>query len=87
MSRDFGGRVSTEMEFDFDARGETFVTTDKVRGVILAHLNKREVEPAARLIATSAPDAGRWISNDRDPRPAGSRSSRATSRSSRSTPW
>ena len=54
MSRDFGGRVSTEMEFDFDARGETFVTTDKVRGVILAHLNKREVEPAARLIATSA---------------------------------
>jgi CRP/FNR family cyclic AMP-dependent transcriptional regulator len=58
MSRDFGGRLSTEMEFDFDARGETFVTTDKVRGVILAHLNKREVEPAARLIATSAPEVG-----------------------------
>ncbi len=58
MSRDPGGRLSTEMEFDFDASGETFVTTDKVRGVILAHLHKREVEAAARLIATSAPDVG-----------------------------
>jgi tetratricopeptide (TPR) repeat protein len=54
------GRLSREMEFDFveGQGGGTFVATGKVRAVILAHLNHGEVEKAASLIATSAPELG-----------------------------
>jgi tetratricopeptide (TPR) repeat protein len=47
-----------EMEFESDSTGSTFVTTDKVRSVILANLNKGDIEAAARLIASSAPEVG-----------------------------
>ncbi len=54
------GRLSREMEFDFvdGDGGGTFVATGKVRAVIIAHLNVGEVDKAASLIATSAPDVG-----------------------------
>jgi len=54
------GRLSREMEFDFvdGDGGGTFVATGKVRAVIIAHLNTGEVDKAASLIATSAPDVG-----------------------------
>lgn len=54
------GRLSREMEFDFvdGDGGGTFVATGKVRAVIIAHLNMGEVDKAASLIATSAPDVG-----------------------------
>ena len=58
MAQELGGRLSMEMEFDCEPGSDTFVTTDKVRGVILAHLNKGDVEAAARLIASSAPEVG-----------------------------
>jgi tetratricopeptide (TPR) repeat protein len=54
------GLLSREVEFEFvdGAEGGSFVTTDRVRGVIMAHLTSGAVDKAASMIATSAPEIG-----------------------------
>jgi tetratricopeptide (TPR) repeat protein len=50
------GRLSKEIEFDFV--GGNLVASGQVRAVILRHLTVGEIEAAARLLATSAPELG-----------------------------
>ncbi len=55
-----GAVLSREVEFEFveGSEGGGFVTTDRVRSVIMAHLTSGHVDKAASMIATSAPEIG-----------------------------
>lgn len=60
------GRLSREMEFDFvdGGAGGTFIATDRVRSVIMAHLHRGEVDRAATHIASSGPEVGDKLLNE-----------------------
>ncbi len=64
MSRDVGlpGQIARDVELEFvgapSSAGGNFVTAGQVRGVILGHLGLGEIDAAAALLATSAPEVG-----------------------------